>query len=152
MAITNQNNFAAGLLYVVLGIAVAIGSSRYPMGTPARMGSGFFPFGLGLALAFTGICVVIGSFAPGAQRRKLEGWPLRALGVILLSVVLFGTLIEPMGLAVAGAVLIGVASLAHPEASWRMVLLSIVVLVPSTWVLFVLVLGLQFPMLPYFMR
>jgi hypothetical protein len=48
-------------------------------------------------------------------------------------------------------VLIVVSSLAHRDFGWKAMLLSIAVLLPLTWLIFVLVLGLQFPVFPAFL-
>lgn len=150
MTITNQKNFLAGMLYIVLGAMVAIGATGYELGTANRMGPGYFPFGLGLALIVTGICVVIGAFAPGAHRSLIGRWHMRNLFIVLLSVVLFGVLLEPLGLVIAIPVLLGISSLAHPDFSLRAVFFSTVFLLLLTWVVFILLLGLQIPLLPSF--
>jgi Tripartite tricarboxylate transporter TctB family len=149
--ITNQKDFVAGLLYITLGAAVAIMSWGYEIGTPYNMGPGFFPFGVGIALALVGACVFATSILPDAEHAKIGSWPLKRLVIVLLSVVLFGILLEPLGMLIAVPVLLGVSFYAHPEFSWRELLFLIVFLVPFTWAVFVLLLGLQFPLWPSFM-
>lgn len=149
--IANQKNFVTGMVYFVFGTTVAIMSWGYEIGTPYNMGPGFFPFGVGVALALTGCFVFISSILPGATQSSIGSWPLKQLAIVILSVVLFGLLLEPMGLLVAVPVLLGVSFYAHPDFSWRELLLLIVLLVPFTWVVFVLLLGLQFPLWPSFM-
>jgi hypothetical protein len=123
----------------------------YEIGTPYRMGPGFFPFGVGVALAITGGLILIPAVLPGATPSAIGSWPLKRLFLVLLSVVLFGVLLERFGLVVAIPVLLGVSFYAHPEFSWRELMLLIAVLLPFTWVVFVLLLRLQFPMWPSFM-
>ena len=147
MRIADQRNFVAGLLYFVFGTAVAIGSAQYPIGDAAHMGPGYFPLGVGVLLAITGLCVLGTALAQHA-RTTVGLWPLKNCAIVLVAVILFGLLLEPMGLIVAIPVLLGISALAHPEFSWRTVLVLIVVLLPMTWVLFVALLGLQFPLLP----
>ena len=43
MKIANQKEFAAGLLYVVVGAGFAAVASTYSMGALTRMGPGLFP-------------------------------------------------------------------------------------------------------------
>jgi Tripartite tricarboxylate transporter TctB family len=152
MKIVDQKNFATGLLYMVLGAAFAIGATRYQIGTAARMGPGYFPLGVGLALFLVGLAVFGAAILRTAAQTSLGTWPLSQLAIVLVSVVLFGLLIEPMGLLIAIPVLIGVSSLAHHEFSWRTMIIAILVLVPLAWAVFVLLLGLQFQVLPYFLR
>ena len=150
--IVDQKNFFAGLFYIVVGAAFAIAASRYQMGTSVRMGPGYFPFGVAIALAITGMIVLGSSLSKSAASSTLGVWSLRNVIIVLVAVVLFGVLLEPMGLIVAVPVLIGIASLANPEFSWREALLSIAFLLPLTWVIFILLLGLQFRMLPFFLQ
>ena len=150
--VANQKNVVTGLLYIVLGVTVAIAAAGYEIGTAYNMGPGFFPFGVGIALAIVGVCVLATAMLPGALPSQLGAWPLKSLAIVLVSVVLFALLLEPLGLLIAVPVLLGISALAHPDFSWRELLLLVVLLVPFTWVVFVVLLGLQFPLLPYFLR
>lgn len=149
MIIANQRNFATGSLYMTIGIAVAIGASRYQIGTAGRMGPGYFPLGLGIALSFIGLIVLISSLGKGT-RTRIGSWPVRNIFIVLSSVVVFGFSLERLGLIIALPLLISISSLAHPQCSWRTVLGSIIVLVPFAWLIFIHFLGLPFPMLPDF--
>lgn len=57
MKIRSQKNFAAGLLYIAIGTAFAVGATNYNMGSADRMGPAYFPFWLGLLLALIGVVV-----------------------------------------------------------------------------------------------
>ncbi|MBV4396123.1 tripartite tricarboxylate transporter TctB family protein, partial [Advenella alkanexedens] len=61
MHIKNQQDFWSGLMFIALGIGFALFATSYDMGTPARMGPGYFPFWLGVVLALLGGVVTIGS-------------------------------------------------------------------------------------------
>ena len=50
MKIKSQKDFFAGLMYLVVGGAFAIGAYGYNVGTAARMGPGYFPMILGILL------------------------------------------------------------------------------------------------------
>ncbi|MFN8682354.1 tripartite tricarboxylate transporter TctB family protein [Paracoccus sp. P2] len=147
MVVRDQKNFVAGLLYLALGVIVAVCSIRYELGTAVRMGPGYFPFVLGVVLSLTGICVVIGALAPGAPLTQIGGWPLRNLVILTVAVVLFGVVLEPLGLIVAIPVLLGTASLANPQFSLRALLISVGFLVLLSWIVFIKLLGLQIPLL-----
>lgn len=148
MRIVDTKNFAAGLLFIAFGAATAIMASRYPIGTAARMGPGFFPLGVGLALVVTGLIVSLSALGSAGTSKTFAAWPLKNAAIVLAAVVLFALLIQPAGLIVAVPVLVGFSALAHPQFSWRETLLSIVVLLILTWAIFVVFLGLQFPLLP----
>jgi hypothetical protein len=149
--VANQKNFVTGLLYLALGAATAIMSWGYNIGTPYNMGPGFFPFGVGLALAFVGICVFISAVVPGAKHSPIGNLAIKRLAIVLASVVLFGLVLEPLGLIIAVPLLLGVSFYAHQDFSWRELGLLVLVLVPFTWLVFVYLLGLQFPLLPSFL-
>lgn len=149
--VANQKNFATGLLYSGLGSVAAFVSWGYEIGTPYNMGPGFFPFGVGIALALTGLVVLASAITPNASHTTIGDLHLKGLVIVLGSVVLFGLLLEPLGLVVAVPVLLGVSFYAHPDFSWRELAMLIAFFVPFVWVVFVYMLGLQFPLLPAFM-
>jgi len=65
--IRNQKDFGAGLMYMVVGIFFAYLASQYQMGTPAKMGPGYFPFWIGVLLAAIGLLVLIKSLSAKAS-------------------------------------------------------------------------------------
>ena len=50
MKIKSQKDFWAGLMYMAVGTAFAVGAKNYTIGTGARMGPGYFPMILGVLL------------------------------------------------------------------------------------------------------
>ena len=48
----------AGLIFVAFGLAFATTSLSYEIGTPLRMGPGYFPLALGGILVFLGLLIV----------------------------------------------------------------------------------------------
>lgn len=148
MRIIDQKGFAAGGMYLVIGLLAAGGSLQYPIGTVQRMGPGFFPFAVGAALVVVGLVVAAGAMTSGAQADKLGQWQWRNLLLVLLSVVLFGVLLRPAGAFLATAVMVGVASFASRETTLRATLATIVVLTLVAWGVFIGVLGMQITLLP----
>ena len=59
--IKDRNNFCSGALFIVVGVGAVALSLEYKLGTPARMGSGFFPLCLGIIL--TGLGIIL-TFSP----------------------------------------------------------------------------------------
>ena len=148
MNVSDKKNILTGAFYIGFGAAVAFGATQYTIGSAARMGPGYFPLGLGLALVLTGLAVLASALMRATARSDLDQWPVRSVILILLSVVLFGLLIERAGLVVALPVLIVVSSLAHSAFSWRSALLSSAILLALSWIIFIMILGLQVPLLP----
>jgi hypothetical protein len=150
MKIVRQKDFAAGLLYIALGIAFAIASYGYRMGTASRMGPGYFPFWLGILMAVIGVMVLLGAIRAHAEPDAMVRWALKPLFVILASVVVFGLLLDTLGLVLSMVALIVGSSLASHEFTWRATLINTIVLIVFALVVFVYALNLQFPVWPTF--
>jgi len=151
MRITHHKNFAAGVMYTLFGVATAAAATQYSMGTAARMGPGYFPFWTGIALALVGGGVMFGATRVSDAGGALERGRLKSLAFVLGSVIVFGLLLVPAGLVVAVVALVVVSSFASDRFSWRTTLMTAVVLVPMTLLIFVYGLNLSFPVLPAFL-
>jgi len=150
ISIHNQKNFAAGLLYIVIGGGFAIGATVYKLGTAARMGPGYFPFWLGLLLALIGAFVLVASLRTTGPREKLPAFDWRSLTWILASVALFGFLLPRMGLVISLVALVLVASRASHEFSWKGAIANAAVLLALCLGAFIYALKLQLPLWPAF--
>ncbi|AZG09519.1 tripartite tricarboxylate transporter TctB family protein [Pigmentiphaga sp. H8] len=147
----SEKRLATGLLYLLLGAGTSLLASGYPMGTSARIGPGYFPFWLGLLLAALGLSITVRAYAAGAPKEKLERWDLRSLSWMTGSVVLFGVMLKPLGLVLAIATLVVVASRASHEFTWRGALANAAVMVVLIVGAFVHGLGLPFNLWPAFL-
>jgi len=160
MKIGHPKNFWGGLIFAALGLmfaviarGVAIGDkvllAGYTMGTPARMGPGFFPFWLGVILVALGVLislVALGQHA-GAEGRLLR-FHWKQLFFVLGAIVLFGVLLKPLGMLLAGMVLIVGAGLGAHEFSLKRSLLLGLFLVVFSALVFVIGLKLPIPLCP----
>jgi putative tricarboxylic transport membrane protein len=99
----------AGLLLASFGgVGVWLGSG-YSLGTAARMGPGFFPLLVSIALLAFGLLTSVVAFVAD---EPLEGnWALRPLVLVLASVAVFALALRPFGLIVAIMLLVGVSAL-----------------------------------------
>jgi len=88
-------------------------AQRYRFGTPARMGPGFFPTILGGILAALGLSLTVPALFRDGD--PLPGLGLRPLLTILVAIVVFVLLLQPLGFVAASVVLILVSGLADPE-------------------------------------
>lgn len=149
MRIRNHRDFWAGAMFVVIGIAFAAFSQAYTLGTPARMGPGFFPTMLGVLLALLGAAIVATSITT-VEHKRVDRVRRRPLALILLSVLVFAIALPRLGVVVSIALLIGISSLAADDFRWKETLASIVVLIAVSWLVFVKGLDLQFPVWPVF--
>ncbi|MBA2964317.1 MULTISPECIES: tripartite tricarboxylate transporter TctB family protein [Ramlibacter] len=151
MTIRNQKDFAAGLIYLLAGAGFSIGALNYHIGDAARMGPGWFPFWIGILLAAVGLLVAGASVRAGAASEQLQRPKLGAMAWILGAVVLFGLLLQPLGLVLALVALVLVSSRGSHEFAWRGALLNTVVLVVFSIGAFIWGISLQIPLWPSFL-
>lgn len=152
MNIRNQKDFGAGLMYMVIGLFFTFMATQYSMGTPAKMGPGYFPFWLGLLMTALGLLILIKSLSAKAAIEKIPPFNWKIIGLITGSVVLYGVLLPTMGFVVAVFVLVFMSASASHEYHWKGTLINAIFLVVFTYSVFVLGLKLQFPLLPSFLQ
>ena len=146
MKITHPKDFWSGLLFMAIGAFALVYGSKYTIGTAARMGPGYFPRILGILLLLFG-----GLIAQRAFRLKGEpvpAWKWRPTLLVLGSVVLFGAIVKPVGMALSTVILILLASAASHEFRAREALIAGVLLAVLAVGVFVVGLSLQLPIWP----
>jgi hypothetical protein len=114
MKIRAEKDFWSGVMF--LGFAlVAIAAARgYSMGSGGKMGPGYFPMLLGIALAGLGALLVGRSLVlDGVRVTRLE---VRPTLMIVLGVILFGLMIPYLGLVIALATVTAVSAFASRES------------------------------------
>lgn len=95
--IKNRIDFAAGLIFVGVGLLYGMMSLRLSLGSALEMGPGYFPLVLcGLLVALGGV-ILITSFSggPGETFGKV---PWRAVMMLPLAIVVFGAGLKYLGL------------------------------------------------------
>jgi hypothetical protein len=160
MRIKSQKDFFAGLMFTAVGGAFAIGATTYTIGEGARMGPGYFPLMLGILLSILGLFIIMESLMVETEDgEKIGPWAWRPLGFIIGANLLFGVLLgglpsiglPPMGLIIAIFGLTFVAALAGDEFNAKEVAILATVLAVGSYLAFVLLLRLQFPVWPTFL-
>lgn len=150
MHIRKTKDFKAGLLFLSFGIAAMVLSTKYQIGTSARMGPGYFPLVLGGVLTVLGLVVLLGSLSKGEGTRKVRSFRVKPVVLVLSSVVAFGLLLQPLGLVLSTMVLIMTASMASDEFRKKEALLNTFALLAIVLIVFVYFLHFQIPVLPSF--
>jgi hypothetical protein len=151
MQIKSQKDFWSGVMFIVVGVAFAVGAREYSMGSSARPGPGYFPYGLGVLLALLGAGVVVGALRSKAKDGDPIGdWAWRPLLVICGAVALFGLLLPPLGMVVTIPILVVVAALGGDEFHWKDALINAAILTAGSWGIFIKGLGLTLPLWPKF--
>ena len=159
MKIKSQKDFYSGLLYTLAGAAFAYGATSYNIGTGARMGPGYFPLLLGSILTVIGAIILFKSLVVETPTGdEVGGWAWKPLFFIIAGNLLFGILLgglpsikfPAMGLIVAiyGTTLI--VSMAGETFKLKEVLILGTILSVMSYLAFILLLKLQFPVWPTF--
>ncbi|MBA3771853.1 MAG: tripartite tricarboxylate transporter TctB family protein [Ramlibacter sp.] len=159
MKIKSQKDFFSGLMFMGVGLAFAWGASTYNVGEGSRMGPGYFPLVLGILLAAIGAFTIFESMVVETE----DGEPIgriswKPLAFVIGANVVFGVLmggvprlgIPSFGMIVGIYALVFVASLAGEEFNWKEVIVLATILAVGSYLAFVLLLKLQFPVWPAF--
>ncbi|MDR0439492.1 MAG: tripartite tricarboxylate transporter TctB family protein [Candidatus Accumulibacter sp.] len=152
LRIKSQRDLWSGVLFIVLGTGFAWGALDYSFGNAAMPGPGYFPFGLGLILAFLGLLILLKSLAAEVDTGDPIGdiaW--RPLLTIVASLVIFGVSLSILGLFLALPLLVFISAMASEEFRWREAAVNAFFLTFGSWVIFVRGLDLLIPLKPWFM-
>ena len=159
MNIKSQKDFFSGLMFMGVGVAFAWGATTYNVGEGARMGPGYFPLWLGILMTVLGAIITFKALVVETLGGdKIGKWAWKPLFFIIAANLIFGVLLgglpsiglPAMGIIAAIYALTFVASMA--EAGWKVKATFILatILAAGSYVAFVLVLKLQFPVWPTF--
>jgi hypothetical protein len=144
--IRHPKDFYAGLIFIAFGIAAIVIGSNYALGSAARMGPGYFPRILGIALIVLGAALSLRALSIKGDRVPKFHW--RPTLVVLGSVTLFGYIVNYAGLVLSTIILIVLSSAASPEFRFKEAVISGVLLSILVVCVFVLGLKLQLPIWP----
>jgi Tripartite tricarboxylate transporter TctB family len=158
--IKSQKDFFAGLMFIIIGAAFAIGAYSYNMGDGAKMGPGYFPRLLGALLAILGSVVLFKSLTVATTDGDHVGsFAWRPLLCIIGANLVFGLCIgglpsikfPALGMMVGIYALTFVASIAAEQYKPVEVFFLATVLAIISYLAFIVLLKLQFPVWPSFL-
>lgn len=159
MKIKSQKDFYSGIMFLVIGVAFAWGATNYNIGEGARMGPGYFPLVLGVVLGLLGLGIVFESMVVETEDgEKIGKWAWKPLCYIIGANLAFGVLlgglpkfgIPAMGMIAGIYALTIIASMAGDEFKLKEVLILATILSIGSYLAFVVLLKLQFPVWPTF--
>jgi hypothetical protein len=159
--IKSQKDFWAGLMFLSVGVAFAWGATNYTIGEGARMGPGYFPLMLGILLSLIGVFIVFEALVVETEDGEPIGkFAWKPLGFIIGSNVVFGIClagipklgIPSLGLIVGIYALTFIASMAGEEHKSKEVVVLATFLAILSYLAFIVLLKLQFPVWPSFIR
>jgi len=157
--IKSQKDFFSGLMFTVVGGGFAVGATSYTVGNGARMGPGYFPLMLGVLLSLLGAAIMFKALVvETANGEKIGKWAWRPLGFIIVANLLFGVMlgglpslkIPAMGMVAGIYVLTIIASMADGHFKLKEVLILATILSIGSYLAFIVLLKLQFPVWPTF--
>lgn len=142
--VLQNRDVLAGLVFMVFGVLAFVISRNYASGSLLDMGPGYFPRILSVLLSLLGALILL----RGVKSKLREGvsWAFLPLGILSLSMVLFGFLVERVGLVLSLAVLVLVSAAAGCEFKFREVVLLAAVVCLFAVVVFVWGLKMRFPL------
>jgi hypothetical protein len=158
--VKNTQDFYAGLLFALVGSAFAWGALDYQVGSSGRMGPGFVPLLLGVLLALLGGVVMLRAALFQADRVNAIGhWAWKPMVAIIAANLLFGVALgglpslklPAIGLMGGIYLLTFVACLAGERFKLKEAALLATALAALSYLAFVLLLKLQFPVWPVFL-
>ena len=114
MKIRAEKDFWSGVMFLGFALVAIVAARGYSMGSGGKMGPGYFPMLLGVALAGLGALLVGRSLViEGARLTRLQ---VRPTLMIVLGVILFGLMIPYLGLVIALATVAAVSAFASRES------------------------------------
>lgn len=144
--IKGSQDLAAGIMFMAFGaIALYVGWD-YPLGTAQRPGTGVLPAILSALLLVAGGLLVIKGFAVSDE--GVGHWAWRPFVCTTLAVILFGLLIDDLGLVVTMALSMTVCAIGTPETRWREYLAFLLIMIFIGVGTFIWGLGMPIPTWP----
>ena len=142
-----SKNVLGGLLFVVLGAAVSIASMSFGYDTLSRMGPGVFPGVIGLLMLLIGGGIALQGFRAGREDQQIS-FRFRPLFFVTLSVVIFASVLRPLGLVVSLVILIVITRLAGDEIKFKQLAIQTIALTAAAVLIFYYGLGVPLNLWP----
>lgn len=128
MATPDRRDAAAGAIFIALGALFALGTRELDMGTPLRMGPGFFPLLLAVLLMLLGATITIKAFVSGPDPHAAPSAsvPWRGIALIVAAPVAFGLTLSGLGLMGAVALAVAISSFASRKMDLSLAVMLVV--------------------------
>jgi hypothetical protein len=135
----------AGGIFVVIGGAFVVGSLSYSLGTPLRMGPGYFPLLVGAIMAALGLAIVVKGLIAG-EVIEFGSVPWRAVAALTVAVVFFGFTVRRLGFVPTSLVAAFLTTLASARVKLLTALAVAAGLTVASTLIFVVGLQLRIPL------
>ena len=131
-------------MFIAFGALAIFIAQDYPFGTAARMGPGYFPTWIGIALIVLGLMIAATGFKDQGEGIGKFAW--KPMVLLSLAFFFFGWAIDHIGFVAAVFVMTVLASMAGKDFRWKESLIVAVALIIGCWALFIKGLDLPFPL------
>jgi len=143
-----NNDQRSSILWLVIGLAIALYSKKYGLGTLSSPGPGFVPFLSGLAITLLAL-VVFFQQRPKEARDRLQDlwvrgkWP--SVLLVMAVLILYTVFLKTLGFLLSTFLLIAFLYRAIEPLSWRKVLFGAIFTALGSYAIFQLWLQAQLP-------
>ncbi len=139
----DYRDIIGGGVLLAFGLFCALyAQEHYKLGSPTRMGPGWFPMYLGYLLAILGALIMVPAFFRDGEPMDMQ-W--RPMALITLGVLLFAAAVKTIGLAPAIALQVAVSVVADDKLGIRGTAILVACTATAAWLIFHVGLGLQLP-------
>lgn len=143
LRVKSPQDLGAGLVFLAIGLAGLYFGSELAFGSSARMGPGYFPMLLSWLIILIGL--IVGLRGMTVEGPPIERIQLRPISFILAAILIFGFLIDAIGLALTAVAVTILAAYARREANLAETLMLGAGLALFTVLVFVYALGQPLP-------
>lgn len=146
-----KKDLIPGIVWMVLGISISIYSKTLKLGKLASPGPGLMPFLLGLTLSIFSVLVVARSLLSAQKEKGLheEGiWfqvDIKKIVLVTGSLIMYALLLEKIGFVITTLVILLILFRAVGSQKWSSVLVSSILTVLFTYLVFVIILKVELP-------
>jgi hypothetical protein len=112
-----SKDLLSGLVFVGVGLFLLVEGRSYELGTPLRMGPGYFPMLVGGSLSAVGLGLVVQGLVKGGEPAPRPA--RKPLLLVTASLVAFAFALSSLGLVLATVILIVLSRLAAPSATLK---------------------------------
>lgn len=141
----NAKDLGAACVFLVLGGWFAYQSLGMPLGTPLRMGPGFFPLVLATLLLVLALAIGVSAIGGASEAMRVAG--PRAILLILVPPIIFGLTVRGLGLVPSVAIVVVMTSFASKRMTPKLAAILTVCITAFCYLVFLRGLGL--PLRPF---
>jgi len=146
MRIKGGQDFATGLMFIVMGAGALWIAADYPMGSAQRPGTGVLPYILSWCLIGTGGLLWLKAVLVDGP--PFTRWAWRPVIMVTLATIAFALLVDRYGLVAAMLASMTLVAMGTPETRWGEYTIFAAIMLAIGIAIFIWGLGMPIPVLP----